>query len=93
MGEPLKAEFLQKVDTALGRLIEAHDGDLRVAVASDHATLSESGQHGADPLPIAIWGPGIEADSVDHFDEQSAAPGALGRFPLQLLLSRMFDLS
>ena len=62
-------------------------------MASDHATLSESGQHAADPLPVLIWGPGIEKDEVQQFDEQSAAAGALGRFPLQLLLSRMFDLS
>ncbi len=89
----LKAEFLHKVDRELGRLIDAYPGELRVAVASDHATLSESGQHGADPLPVLIWGPGIESDSVQHFDEQSTAGGALGRFPLQLLLSRMFDLS
>ncbi len=89
----LKAEFLEKVDAALGRLIEQHAGDLRIAVGSDHATFSENGQHGADPLPVLIWGPGIERDSVEQFDEQSAAAGALGRFPLQLLLSRMFDLS
>jgi 2,3-bisphosphoglycerate-independent phosphoglycerate mutase len=89
----LKAEFLEKVDTALGHLIERHAGELRIAVASDHATLSESGQHAADPLPVLIWGTGIDADEVERFDEQSAAGGALERFPLQMLLSRLFDLS
>lgn len=89
----LKVEFLEKVDAALGHLIEANHGDLRIAVASDHATLSESGQHAADPLPVLIWGKGVPADDVEHFDEQSAASGTLERFPLQLLLSRLFDLS
>jgi 2,3-bisphosphoglycerate-independent phosphoglycerate mutase len=89
----LKAEYLENVDTELGRFLDAHKGPLRVAVASDHATLSESGQHGADPLPVVIWGPGIEADEVRQFDEQAVATGSLGRFPLQLLLSRLFDLS
>jgi 2,3-bisphosphoglycerate-independent phosphoglycerate mutase len=89
----LKAEFLEKVDAALGRLIERHQGKLRVAVASDHATLSESGQHAADPLPVLIWGTGIPADDVEQFDERAAAGGALERFPLQMLLSRLFDLS
>jgi len=89
----LKAEFLEKVDAQLGRLLSKYKGNLRVAVASDHATLSESGQHASDPLPVLIWGPGIEADGVQRFDERSAAAGALERFPLQLLLSKLFDLS
>ena len=89
----LKVAFLEDVDRALGGLIEGHAGNLRIAVASDHATLSESGQHAADPLPVLIWGTGIEPDAVTLFDEQSAAGGTLGRFPLQLLLSRLFDLS
>jgi 2,3-bisphosphoglycerate-independent phosphoglycerate mutase len=89
----LKAEFLEKVDAALAHLIENYDEELRIVVASDHATLSESGQHAADPLPVLIWGNGVPADDVDRFDERSAAAGTLERFPLQLLLSRLFDLS
>ncbi len=88
----LKVDFLEKLDRALGELIERHAGPLRIAVASDHATLSESGQHAADPLPVLIWGEGVEADEVETFDEQSAARGALRRFPLQMLLSRLFVL-
>ena len=88
----LKAAFLEKVDRQLGCLLEAWDGPLRIAVASDHATLSESGQHAADPQPILIWGEGVEADAVQTFDEPAAAGGALQRFPLQLLLSRLFKL-
>jgi 2,3-bisphosphoglycerate-independent phosphoglycerate mutase len=36
---------------------------------------------------------GIEADGVEAFNEQAAGSGELGRFPLQLLLGRLFDLS
>ena len=89
----LKVEFLEKVDAQIARLIDESEEPLRIAVASDHATLSESGQHAADPLPVVIWGPGIEADEVNTFDEQSAGSGALQRFPLQLLLNRLYDLS
>lgn len=89
----LKAEFLEALDQALGQFLDEFEGPLRVVVASDHATLSESGQHAADPLPVLIWGEGIEADRVERFDEQAASAGALGRFPLQLLLSRLFRLS
>ena len=89
----LKVEFLERLDRALGIFLEGLPGKVRLAVASDHATLSESGQHAADPLPVLIWGPGIEADGVEVFNEQAAGSGELGRFPLQLLLGRLFDLS
>ncbi|HEX2164843.1 MAG TPA: 2,3-bisphosphoglycerate-independent phosphoglycerate mutase [Thermoanaerobaculia bacterium] len=86
-----KVEFLEKLDRRLADLLAAHPGPLRVAVASDHVTLSEAGHHAADPVPVLIWGPGIEPDAVEEFDERSAATGALGRFPLQLLLARLFE--
>ncbi len=89
----LKVEFLERLDRALGDFLEQLPGKTRLAVASDHATLSESGQHAADPLPVLIWGPGIEADGVETFDEQAAGSGELERFPLQLLLGRLFELS
>lgn len=87
----LKAEFLERLDTALGEFLESARQPMRVAVASDHATLSESGQHGADPLPVLIWDPSQEPDDVDRYDEQAAATGALGRFPLQNLLGKLFQ--
>ncbi|MGB6002477.1 MAG: hypothetical protein WBI00_18525, partial [Thermoanaerobaculia bacterium] len=89
----LKALFLEQLDRQLARLLEEHKGPLRVAVASDHATLSESGQHAADPLPVLIWGEGIDPDGVEAFDEQSARGGGLQRFPLQMLLGRLFKLN
>ncbi|RMH15867.1 MAG: 2,3-bisphosphoglycerate-independent phosphoglycerate mutase [Acidobacteria bacterium] len=89
----LKAAFLERIDAELGRLLASRRQPFRVAVAADHATLSESGQHAADPLPVLIWGEGLEADEVEAFDEQAAGGGVLQRFPLQLLLSRLFQLS
>ncbi len=87
----LKVEFLERVDRSLARFLDRAKAPLRVAVAGDHATLSESGQHAADPLPVLIWGHEIEADEVVTFDEAAAAAGALQRFPLQLLLVRLFE--
>jgi 2,3-bisphosphoglycerate-independent phosphoglycerate mutase len=89
----LKVEFLEKIDRQLAWLLDDSSGPLRVIVASDHATLSESGQHAADPLPILVWEDGIDADDVQSFDEQSAAAGRLQRFPLQSLLGRFYKLS
>ncbi len=89
----LKVEFLERLDVALDQFLKRHGEPFRIAVASDHATLSESGQHAADPLPTLIWGDGVEADEVTEFNETSTAAGSLQRFPLQLLLGRLFDLS
>ncbi len=88
-----KVEFLERVDAALGETLKRHPQPLRVVVAADHATLSESGQHSADPVPVLIWGEGVEADSVEVFDEVAAAAGRLERGPLQLLLGRAFESS
>jgi len=93
-GRPdLKVAYLERVDRALGRLLERFEGPLRVAIASDHVTLSEGGQHAADPVPVLVWGTGIEADGVTAFDEATVVAGRLRRFPLQLLLGRLFELS
>ncbi len=89
----LKASFIEQIDKNLNRMLKRVTGPVRIAVASDHATLSESGQHAADPLPVLIWGEGVEADEIETFDEQSAGGGKLERFPLQLLLSRLYRLS
>lgn len=85
----LKVTFLERVDAELGLLLKEHPSPIRVAVASDHATLSETGQHAADPVPVLISGAGVEADDVTAFDEQSVVRGRLGRFPLQSLISRL----
>lgn len=89
----LKVGYLERVDEELGRLLERLQPSTRIVIASDHATLSESGQHAADPLPVLIWGPDFEADEVKTFDEQACAVGALQRFPLQMLLGRLFKLT
>ncbi len=87
----LKVDFIERFDRELGRLVKKHDGPLRIAVGSDHSTLSESGQHAADPVPVLIWGDGIEPDAVEAFDESSAGGGRLQRFPLQMFLTRLYE--
>ena len=90
----LKAGFIEKLDEALGKALEhmkTRGIDARIAIASDHATLAETGQHGPDPVPVLIWGPGIPADEVETFDERSVLAGSLDRMPLQLLLDRIFE--
>jgi 2,3-bisphosphoglycerate-independent phosphoglycerate mutase len=88
-----KVAFLESLDRQLARFLESWQGrPLRIAVASDHATLSESGQHASDPVPVLLWGPGIEPDATTAFAEHAVAEGALGRFPLLMLGARIFEL-
>lgn len=86
-----KVAYLESVDRCLGGLLETWgDRPLQVAIASDHATLSESGQHSADPVPVLVWTAGAEPGGSEQFTERDAAEGDLGRFPLQGLISRLF---
>ncbi len=87
----LKVAFLERVDRELGALLGKLERPLRIAVTADHATLSEAGAHGADPVPVLIWGEGIAADPVTTFGERAAGTGKLNRFPLQLLIERLFE--
>lgn len=92
-GRPdLKKSFIEQLDHHLGELLNGFGGPLRVAIASDHATFSDAGQHGSDPVPTLLWGDGIASDSVVRFDESSAAGGGLKRFPLQILIRKLLDL-
>jgi 2,3-bisphosphoglycerate-independent phosphoglycerate mutase len=87
-----KVAYLEAVDRHLGRLLAEREGrPLQVAIASDHATLSESGQHSSDPVPVLLWGPHVEPDRVTAFTERAVAEGGLGRFPLQMLVAKLFD--
>lgn len=52
--------------------------DAVVAVLPDHATPVEHGNHVKDPVPVAIWDPAKEADSVMSFDEDAVCNGVLG---------------
>ena len=58
---------------------ERQFGD-RVAVAllPDHPTPVAHRTHTADPIPFAVYAPGIEPDSVGTFDEDAAKEGAYG---------------
>ena len=44
----------------------------------DHPTPVETGNHASDPVPVAIWTPGVAADAVERYDEEAVRGGALG---------------
>ncbi len=78
----LKIRCIEYLDNRLVRLIleglESGGIAAAVAVLPDHSTPVETGQHGRDPVPVAIMRPGDTPDETRHYDEVESARGALG---------------
>ena len=49
-----------------------------IAVLPDHPTPVAHRTHTAEPIPFLIYAPGISADSVRTFDEDSCQQGRYG---------------
>jgi 2,3-bisphosphoglycerate-independent phosphoglycerate mutase len=78
----LKIRCIEYLDGRLVRPLLAglaeRDITSTIAVLPDHPTPVETGQHGRDPVPVAILRPGQKPDTTTHYDEVEAARGALG---------------
>ena len=51
---------------------------IAIALLPDHPTPCEHRTHTAEPIPFAIYYPGITPDAVQTFDEDAAKDGAYG---------------
>jgi 2,3-bisphosphoglycerate-independent phosphoglycerate mutase len=71
-----KAEYLERLDGALGAMLDLLPEHVLVALASDHSTSSTSGDHTLAPIPALLWGEGVPPSGAPAFDEPSLA--ALG---------------
>jgi len=78
----LKIRCIEYLDARLVRPIleglETRGLAATVAILPDHPTPVETGQHGRDPVPVAIRRPGEAPDEVQGYDEAQAARGSLG---------------
>ncbi|MDY5962797.1 MAG: cofactor-independent phosphoglycerate mutase [Bacteroidaceae bacterium] len=87
---PLKLDTIRSLDSRLLKhILEALDpnatGQLEVdgepvavALLPDHPTPCRLRTHTNEPVPFAIYAPGIEPDRVQTFDEVAAREGAYG---------------
>ena len=90
--EPVrKKNFLQKIDSELGKFLKKRTDKLRIAITADHSTCSKEGAHIDDPVPVLLCGHGIKSDSVNQFDEHEVLKGELGRFHMYQLWDRFFE--
>ena len=73
--------------------IEQMDEPVCVAVLPDHPTPVELRIHVNEPVPFIIWHRGIEADSVEHYDETSCVSGSYGLLKLQEFINTLMSIS
>ena len=78
----LKLHCIENIDRHItGPILDAvseWQEPVAVALLPDHPTPIDLRTHTAEPIPFAIWYPGIEADTVTSFDEDAAQGGCYG---------------
>lgn len=78
----LKLRTIEDLDRRLiGPIMDAvagWDEPVAIALLPDHPTPCALRTHTADPIPFAIYYPGIVPDGVQTFDEQAAKDGSYG---------------
>ncbi|MDR1726504.1 MAG: cofactor-independent phosphoglycerate mutase [Acidobacteriota bacterium] len=79
---PLKIRCIEDLDRRLVQRVlagvEEKGWDCTFAVLPDHTTPIALGNHGRDPVPVAIRFPHLAGDAVARYDEESVKGGALG---------------
>ncbi|WP_028552968.1 2,3-bisphosphoglycerate-independent phosphoglycerate mutase [Paenibacillus sp. UNC451MF] len=74
-----KAKAIELFDRMVGVILQRLPEDTYLALAADHSTPCEIGEHTGDPVPILIYGPSIRKDRVMEYNEMECAYGGLGR--------------
>ena len=91
----LKIRCIEYLDQRLVRLIleglDARAIRATIAVLPDHPTPVATGQHGRDPVPVAILRPGQAPDPTERFDEEQASRGSLGMMTGEQFMRRMTE--
>ncbi|MCX7704177.1 MAG: 2,3-bisphosphoglycerate-independent phosphoglycerate mutase [Planctomycetota bacterium] len=87
-----KKEFIERVDSALGNLLDKTKTlNLYIAVTSDHSTPVSVREHSADPVPVILWGPDVRVDNVVKYGERACAAGGLRRITANGFLLTLLD--
>jgi 2,3-bisphosphoglycerate-independent phosphoglycerate mutase len=84
-------DFDQRLLKPLWEGIQQLDEEVALALLPDHATPCALRTHTSDPVPFFLVKPGLEADSVNSFDEFSVKKGALGILADGQVLDKLFE--
>ncbi len=75
----LKLEAIEDFDRRLvGRVMKGVSDRVAYCVLPDHPVPIASGKHTRTPVPVSVWQPGVAADAVQVYDEESVKKGILG---------------
>ena len=73
-----KLVIIEKIDAMLGHLLEHTDiSRTRFALLSDHGSSCITHDHMTSSVPLAVYGSGVQADSVTLYNERLASRGRL----------------
>lgn len=89
-----KRDVIEVIDRAFfGQVLPAVDpAGVLFAVTADHATSCLRKAHTADPVPLLVCGPGVQADGVTSFGERVAGDGSIGTIRGVDILPRLIAL-
>jgi len=87
-----KMHFIERVDEMIGQLVAKIEPDVYIALAADHSTPCEIGEHTADPVPVLIHGPDVLVDNVVSYGERNCQKGGLNRITANQFLLSLLDL-
>ncbi|KWW17320.1 MULTISPECIES: 2,3-bisphosphoglycerate-independent phosphoglycerate mutase [Peribacillus] len=73
-----KAKAIELFDQMVGLIVQDLPENVYLALAADHSTPCEVGEHTGEPVPILIHGPGIRRDRIMQYSELDCAHGGLG---------------
>ncbi len=80
----------QRVVKPILEAAEKSEEPIAIALLPDHPTPIATRTHTSDPIPFVIYKPGIEADQVDAFDEESAKNGEYGLLQEDQFIKELF---
>lgn len=92
----LKLQTIENLDHRLIKQIfdelQTWDEPVCIAVMPDHPTPVEIRTHVKEPVPFAIYYPGIEPDKVEVYDEQSCVRGSYGLLRLEQFMEEFMKI-
>jgi len=87
-----KRKMIERIDAMVGLVMKGCGKGTFIAVTADHTTSCMKKRHSSEPVPFALWGPGLRGDEVQRFDELSCAKGGLGQFKGLAVMPMLLDL-
>ncbi|MBT3193598.1 MAG: cofactor-independent phosphoglycerate mutase [Verrucomicrobia bacterium] len=75
----LKIKAIEDFDKrVVRRVLDAIGPEIATAVLPDHPVPIATGKHTRTPVPVSVYQPGVEADTVQTFDEIACPTGSIG---------------